>query len=1304
MAFTDKNLKAYQRSTNLRYANGGKVKETPQQKLARYTATYGAKGKKMFEDEAIEEAKKMPIPFYKKEGPNYEPAPAVKKTKAVLAAGSLANSGNILGPLFSVAGSTYDAGTAIKHLMAGDNKEAKEDALQALIGVIPGVKGVKGLKGEQILSKLEKFINSGIGATKAGSDVENMSEAFATGGFVGDEEPTTPPKPKTKLTPEQIKEKYKSNPNLRYTWGDALEKTFPISGGKVKDVVKDASKQAGVDPSLLYASAMEEGMSLSLRDPNGVSEAYLMATGQAEAPKGRKLKTFNQDDFPIDGFYNYGLDTFGAKYDKLKKKGYLPEGFDKRFTTMDALNEKNELMTSAAFKSDKDALIAKAAMLKDVQDTLESKLAKSGTKLTPKQKQFFMLAGYNAGEGNMDKMIQSYKDKGYLKDDKFLDPNFKPASYAGVWNNVQRRLTNMDILQNEGFLDWGDQQQQQLQQQTPDMANKKPTKKFATGGEIGDEEGNPTPAAPKGYKPLSSQQRSDWNGFVRYLNRDLKVGGDKSLDDKTKNTGLNYLKQYAKANPNFSITPDMVPYVQYEFQQLKNANSLPDQTIEGSVKTLVSDYFKDRDVSGTDGWIGSLTSRQGYPEVQAFDGDPNKKVWGLDYTGASGYDKEWSKKKVIKQGFATGGMAGGGWSAAASALPAVGGLIESLINKPSVSSTQPIMNAQAIHNMSNPYDSPGLKYAMGGEMGDVDDDQYFDWLEQMFDNTQEAEDDDEFINLQDETVEEGQDNDEGQMFDDSEGEDGYFAVGGTAGKKKGIYIKPSKRGTFTAAAKKHGKSVQGFARQVLANKGNYSSAMVKKANFARNASKWKHAYGGWAGMLQAFAMGGTNKFNRYYYAMGGDGATTPIEVEGEEIVETPDGQMQQMQGPSHEEGGIPMNVPEGTKIYSDRLKVEGQSMQQRKAKRERQMSRLDKILAKNPTDALIKNTYKATKMAIDMEDAQDMELQNAANAIYSGQLPKRAMGGAITEKKYATGGPVGNPVDDYFGNLLGYGDIQVPYAPGNQPTDMDNMQPNVPYRQGYMDLGNSITQPVPGQPSTALQGKTPTLQTRNIPTASGAEEEFKPATGFTTGDYIGLGANIFGAIAPILNTRNAAAARKPNLNRYIGVGKDAIDANDLAQNLVGRSKANAMRDLETSTGSAFARNRMGARSINTQRALDTATQIAKDKAAGQIEQTGNDQLIGLLGQRGQLTNWRDQMQAAGATERDVRDTQDTDNYYSNMAENLANFATQVGNIGRNLNVSQGNKDNTALLEQMSEYFDFGRDKSGKLVIKNKKGN
>lgn len=53
-----------------------------------------------------------------------------------------------------------------------------------------------------------------------------------------------------------------------------------------------------------------------------------------------------------------------------------------------------------------------------------------------------------------------------------------------------------------------------------------------------------------------------------------------------------------------------------------------------------------------------------------------------------------------------------------------------------------------------------------------------------------------------------------------------------------IHITPSKRGTFTTAATKHGMGVQEFAAKVLRNKDFYSPAMVKKANFARNASKW----------------------------------------------------------------------------------------------------------------------------------------------------------------------------------------------------------------------------------------------------------------------------------------------------------------------------------------------------------------------------------------------------------------------------------------------------------------------------------
>ena len=113
-----------------------------------------------------------------------------------------------------------------------------------------------------------------------------------------------------------------------------------------------------------------------------------------------------------------------------------------------------------------------------------------------------------------------------------------------------------------------------------------------------------------------------------------------------------------------------------------------------------------------------------------------------------------------------------------------------------------------------------------------------------------------------------------------------FAEGGK------IHIKPSKRGTFTAAAKKHGKSVQSFASQVLANKEDYSPTMVKKANFARNAAKW-HSFGGnlntngsdFSNGQIIVGNGGTHEENPYEgVPMGTDTIGVPNLVEQGEVI------------------------------------------------------------------------------------------------------------------------------------------------------------------------------------------------------------------------------------------------------------------------------------------------------------------------------------------------------------------------------------------------------------------------------------
>ena len=61
----------------------------------------------------------------------------------------------------------------------------------------------------------------------------------------------------------------------------------------------------------------------------------------------------------------------------------------------------------------------------------------------------------------------------------------------------------------------------------------------------------------------------------------------------------------------------------------------------------------------------------------------------------------------------------------------------------------------------------------------------------------------------------------------------------------GINIKPENKGKFTEWAKSKGMGVQEAASKVMSNKEDYSSTIVKRANFAKNAASWGHEKGGY---------------------------------------------------------------------------------------------------------------------------------------------------------------------------------------------------------------------------------------------------------------------------------------------------------------------------------------------------------------------------------------------------------------------------------------------------------------------------
>jgi len=69
--------------------------------------------------------------------------------------------------------------------------------------------------------------------------------------------------------------------------------------------------------------------------------------------------------------------------------------------------------------------------------------------------------------------------------------------------------------------------------------------------------------------------------------------------------------------------------------------------------------------------------------------------------------------------------------------------------------------------------------------------------------------------------------------------------------RSGIEIKPENEGKFTRWAEARGMSVQEAASKVMSNTDEYPSAVVKMANFAKNAAGWNKEYGG-----ESYDMGG----------------------------------------------------------------------------------------------------------------------------------------------------------------------------------------------------------------------------------------------------------------------------------------------------------------------------------------------------------------------------------------------------------------------------------------------------------------
>lgn len=135
------------------------------------------------------------------------------------------------------------------------------------------------------------------------------------------------------------------------------------------------------------------------------------------------------------------------------------------------------------------------------------------------------------------------------------------------------------------------------------------------------------------------------------------------------------------------------------------------------------------------------------------------------------------------------------------------------------------------------------------------------------------------------------------------------------------------------------------------------------------------------------------------YENGGIVNTRKINAEGGEVVQLPNGMATELQGPSHQQGGIDLNLPEGSVVFSDKLGIKDENgnfktLAERKSHREKEVARLDKLLSIR-RDPLLKNTLERIKKNNEKEESIDVMLQQLLNGNNGSDKTVYAADGAV---------------------------------------------------------------------------------------------------------------------------------------------------------------------------------------------------------------------------------------------------------------------------------------------------------------------
>ena len=430
---------------------------------------------------------------------------------------------------------------------------------------------------------------------------------------------------------------------------------------------------------------------------------------------------------------------------------------------------------------------------------------------------------------------------------------------------------------------------------------------------------------------------------------------------------------------------------------------------------------------------------------------------------------------------------------------------------------------------------------------------------------------------------------------------------------------------------------------------------------------------------------GAGQSASYYHAAGGVVNNKNINAEGGEVIETPGGQPQELQGPSHAQGGIDMQVPSGTEIYSDRLVgADGKTMADRKKLREKQISKIEKLLQKNPNDSALKKTLEKVRQNNDFVDKQDLSQMQFVKDLVD------------HTNKFWSGGITGPGDDeDEYGDLINKYPV---YTKGINKQfniwDDDELKPLENKSTGVVlpDTSFSIT---PEMDARIKNSSVPQLGTTTNTQQKGFSLD-NYLGGTTLGDMIGMGANLFGPMAQMKNTVANRNATPLEQNAFKNYGDQALKKIQSQYGLLDDIRDNQLQDAERNRQGTIARNNNSARGINTQRALNLATDSSMNELKANIYNQYASNAMGITKEEAAQMNQNDQMRMTGEDRRAERELQNTDNFFSNMAKNISDKYRGIGETGKSLNKIKERNVTQKNIEEQLELLKSGTD--GELAL------